>query len=217
MPINTKNPVTTLCLVRHGQSIWNAEGRIQGQLDPPLSSLGRIQAELVAQRLAKKSWSVLYSSDLSRARQTAEAIAKLTGLLIQIEPQLRERSQGKREGFLVHEANLRYPDINAPEIGRETSEALQARAVKVFERIRNAHPGECILVVSHGALMSSFLEAVLGPFDKLRIENTSCTLLHWDGVNWQYKYRADASHLAEIEELPLPIIQMTAKGGVSHG
>ena len=68
--------VTVLCLVRHGQSTWNAERRIQGQLDPPLSELGRAQANRVAERLARERWDVLYSSDLSRARQTAEAIAR---------------------------------------------------------------------------------------------------------------------------------------------
>ncbi|NMA61810.1 MAG: histidine phosphatase family protein [Firmicutes bacterium] len=195
MSINSKYPITTLCLVRHGESTWNAERRVQGQLDPPLSPLGRRQAELVAQRLKKEPWSVLYSSDLSRARQTAEVIAAQTGLSIQIEPLLRERSQGKREGLLLAEANELYPDIHAPEVGRENDEALQARAVKVYERIRNAHLGERVLIVAHGALMRSFLNTVVEPFDQLSIENTSCTMLHWDGENWACEYLADASHL----------------------
>lgn len=195
LSINSKYPITTLCLVRHGESTWNAERRVQGQLDPPLSPLGRRQAELVAQRLKKEPWSVLYSSDLSRARQTAEAIAAQTGLSIQIEPLLRERSQGKREGLLLAEANELYPDIHAPEVGRENDEALQARAVKVYERIRNAHLGERVLIVAHGALMRSFLNTVVEPFDQLSIENTSCTMLHWDGEKWACEYLADASHL----------------------
>jgi len=149
----------------------------------------------VAQRLKKEPWSVLYSSDLSRARQTAEVIAAQTGLSIQIEPLLRERSQGKREGLLLAEANELYPDIHAPEVGRENDEALQARAVKVYERIRNAHLGERVLIVAHGALMRSFLNTVVEPFDQLSIENTSCTMLHWDGENWACEYLADASHL----------------------
>lgn len=195
MSINSKDPITTLCLVRHGESTWNAERRVQGQLDPPLSPLGRLQAELVAQRLKKEPWSVLYSSDLSRARQTAEAIAAQTGMSIQIEPQLRERSQGKREGLLLAKANELYPDIHAPEVGRENDEVLQARAVRVYESIRDAHLGERVLIVAHGALMRSFLHTVVEPFDHLSIENTSCTLLHWDGKNWACEYLADASHL----------------------
>lgn len=198
MSIHKKNSVTTLCLVRHGQSTWNAEHRVQGQLNPPLSSLGQAQAELVAKRLKKELWSVLYSSDLSRARQTAEVIAEHTGMSLQIEQQLRERSQGKREGFLLDEANERYPDIHAPEVGRETDEALQTRAIKVYEAIRDAHLGKRILIVAHGALMGSFLQAILEPLDKLSMENTACTLLRWDGETWNCEYLADASHLDEL-------------------
>lgn len=198
--------MTVLCLVRHGESTWNAERRIQGQLDPPLSPLGLAQAERVAERLGRESWDVLYSSDLSRARQTAEAIARRVGLPIITDSELREQGQGKREGLLVEEANRLYPDPHAPEVGRETQEALRKRAVAVFEKIRDAHPGRRILVVAHGALMASFLQVALGITERIRMENTACTLLQWDGNHWTCQYFIDASHLDELqppEELPL--------------
>lgn len=198
--------MTVLCLVRHGESTWNAERRIQGQLEPPLSELGRAQAERVAERLAQETWDVLYSSDLSRARQTAEAIARRVGLPIRTDPELREQGQGKREGLLLEDAKRLYPDPNAPEVGRETQEALRERAVRAFEKIRDAHPGQRILVVAHGALMASFLQAALDITERIRMENTACTLLHWDGAKWRCKYFIDASHLDDLqppEELPL--------------
>lgn len=194
MSKHSDHPLTTLCLVRHGESTWNAERRIQGQLNPPLSKIGQHQAGLVAKRLKQESWSVLYASDLSRAQQTAEAISGQTGLEIVIEARLRERSQGKREGLLADEAREKYPDIHAPEVGRENDEALLSRARSVYETIRDAHLGERVLVVAHGALMRSFLESILEPFDQA-IENTSCTLLHWNGEAWECEYLADISHL----------------------
>lgn len=198
--------VTVLCLVRHGQSTWNAERRIQGQLDPPLSELGRAQANRVAERLARERWDVLYSSDLSRARQTAEAIARRVGLPVRTDPDLREQGQGKREGMLLEDANRLYPDPDAPEVGRETHEALRKRAVAVFQKIRDAHPGGRILVVAHGALMASFLQAALGITERIRMENTACTLLRWDGSRWTCDLFVDASHLEDLEppeELPV--------------
>lgn len=195
LSINTESCVTTLCLVRHGQSTWNAQRRIQGQLDPPLSELGKNQAELVAKRLKGKPWSSLYSSDLNRAHWTAKAISKHIGLTVNIKKELRERSHGKREGMFIDDARKKYPDPDDPKIEGETDQALRDRALKAFEGIRDTHLGENIVVVTHGAIMRSFLEAVLGPLKSLPILNTSCTLLKWDGESWECEYIADASHI----------------------
>src|SRR5690625_3979738 len=116
MTSSSGSDVTTICLVRHGESTWNAKQLIQGQLDPPLSELGIRQAKRVAERLSKKDWSALYCSDLARAKSTAEAIGKKTSLTPKIEGELRERGQGKREGLPIQEARTRYPDPDAPEV-----------------------------------------------------------------------------------------------------
>ena len=197
---NSSKPVTTICIIRHGQSTWNAERRIQGQMDPPLSSLGERQAELVAKRVENMPWDTLYSSDLSRASQTAEAISQCTGLKVNKDPLLREIYQGKVEGLLAEEARERYPDFDAPEVGRETADELRERAVKAFWKIINSNAGKRVLIVSHGGLMRSFLNTILESATDLHIINTSCTMLHWDGENWEYDYLADASHLEPLGE-----------------
>ncbi|NLJ80189.1 MAG: histidine phosphatase family protein [Firmicutes bacterium] len=200
MSLSTKKPITELCLVRHGQSVWNAERRVQGQSDPQLSPLGLRQAKLVARRLQEESWSALYSSDLSRAKRTAEIIAKHTGLTVRTSSGLRERCQGKRTGLLFQEAQERYPDPDAPEVGRETEEALLRRAKKAYAQIRDAHQGQRVIVVAHGLLMGIFLKTILEPLEELSMENTACTLLTWDGENWGCAYLADASHLKGLEQ-----------------
>jgi len=201
LSVKFKNSITSLCFIRHGQSTWNAEKRVQGQLDPPLSPLGRAQAELVAQRLKNGCWSALYSSDLCRAKKTAEAIAKhnnRSNLKIHIDPMLRERSLGKAEGLLIDELRERYPDFlnaNMPEPNFETIEELEERSIKVYTGIRDAHLGERVIIVTHGGLIRAFLKNIFPHIEQFLIRNTSCTLLHWNGEEWTYEYLGDVSHL----------------------
>lgn len=197
--VAAKHKRTTLCLVRHGESTWNAEKRIQGQADPPLSELGLRQAKLVGNRLAAETWDVMYASDLRRAFQTAIQVSHRTKLPIYVDEGFRERGQGIREGLLAEEAKELYPDIHAPEVGRETDEALQKRAIATYEKIRDRHKGQRVIVVAHGALMRSFLEYAVKIEGKLRIANTSCTLIHWDGQRWTSEYMGDTEHLSHIE------------------
>src|SRR5687767_9897807 len=175
---------TLLCLVRHGESAWNLEGRVQGQQDPPLSELGLRQAEAVARDLAAERWHALYSSDLSRATQTAAAIARHTGLPVTLDPDLRERGQGALEGLLLAEA-ARLPDVDAPEVGREAVTAVAERCRRAFSRMlipesaraaeapggpggpggpgprQDADPSERrVIVVSHGALIQHALDTL---------------------------------------------------------
>ena len=174
--------VTHLCIVRHGESVWNVERRVQGQLDPALTELGLRQARAVAERLRSERWDALYSSDLARARTTAECIGQAVGLPVRVRRDLRERSQGRLEGLLASEARSRYPDWDAPEVGRETVEALRERAKEAFGSIVAAHPGERVLVVAHGALIYVYLEHLssLGAGDGgVQMENTAITRIEW--------------------------------------
>src|SRR5882762_1657252 len=93
-----------LCLVRHGETAWNAEGRVQGQLDVPLSETGLEQARAVARVLSKETFSAIYSSDLTRARQTAQPIADLLKQEIFLKESLRERHYGAFQGMTYPEA-----------------------------------------------------------------------------------------------------------------
>ncbi len=174
---------THLCIVRHGESEWNVERRVQGQLDPPLTPLGTRQAEAVAARLAAERWDVLYSSDLIRARSTAAAIGACTDLPVVERKDLRERSQGRLEGLLATEARARFPDWDAKEVGRESLADLRERARIAFEEIARAHQGQRVVVVAHGGLIRQYLEHLCtcgvgsGGVD---VRNTALTRLEWN-------------------------------------
>lgn len=145
-----------LLVVRHGQSVWNAEGRWQGSLDPPLSTLGVRQARHAATALG--SFDVVAASDLDRARTTAEIIANESGVgPVVIEPGLRERHAGAFEGLTKPEIRERFPGFleerRNPE-GWEDDDAVLARAVPALARIAAlAGDGGTALVVSHGGVI----------------------------------------------------------------
>jgi len=177
---------TLLCLVRHGESEWNRESRIQGQSDPALSELGLKQAEAVAERLAASEWDLLYSSDLARAYQTARAVSARLGLEIRLRSALRERFQGRLEGLLSEEARRLYPDFDAPEVGRESLAALKARAARGIGEVLAEGRGKRLIVVSHGGLIRAYLEHLMengAPVTPVNPANTSVTLIQWrDGI-----------------------------------
>ena len=102
--------MTTIYMVRHGETPWNVEGRYQGQLDPPLTAKGRRQAQATAQKLAPLGLAAIYSSDLARAAQTADALAQKTGLAVQLDPRLREIHQGVWQGVLIDDIRARWPN-----------------------------------------------------------------------------------------------------------
>src|SRR3970040_791336 len=99
-----------ICMVRHGETAWNAEGRVQGQTDVPLSAVGEAQARALRAALAGERFAALYASDLSRVRQTAPPVAALLGLPVRLEPRLRERPYGKFETLTYAEARARLPE-----------------------------------------------------------------------------------------------------------
>ena len=123
---------TRLFLLRHGQTAWNAETRIQGQLDIPLDATGLWQAERVALALQAEGIQVLYSSDLQRARQTAAPLAAAIGLTVQTDAALRERGFGHFEGSTYAEIEARWPEdtlrwrLREPDFGPGGGEPLQA-------------------------------------------------------------------------------------------
>lgn len=160
--------VTTLLAVRHGETAWNRESRIQGHLDIPLSPLGLAQAQRLAQALAGEPLDAIYASDLGRARQTAAAVAERVGLPVQEDAGLRERGFGCFEGLSWSEIESRWPEQalrwkrRDPDFGAEGGERLRdfyARAVGAVERLAQAHPGQTLLVVAHGGVMDCLYRA----------------------------------------------------------
>jgi glucosyl-3-phosphoglycerate phosphatase len=157
--------VVTLILWRHGQTAYNVEHRFQGQSDVPLDDVGRLQAAQAAPYLAAMRPSAIYSSDLSRATATADALARLTGLRIQLDKDLRERSGGSWEGLTEREIAEQFPEERktwTPPDGEPTS-AVTERASAALERIADTVGGGSLaVVVAHGACLSLAVANLLG-------------------------------------------------------
>jgi broad specificity phosphatase PhoE len=151
--------VTTLLLARHGETDWNREFRIQGSSDIELNELGRQQAQFLAQELTDVELDAIYASDLSRARETAAAVAATHGLEVNLDARLRERSFGSWEG-------LTREDIEAfPQGSRhdgESDDEVRERMLEAVQAIADAHPGEQVLVVSHGGALNTLWHHAVG-------------------------------------------------------
>lgn len=159
---------TRLILIRHGETAWNRVSRIQGHTDIPLSPLGRAQAERLAEALADEPLAAIYSSDLSRARQTAEALARARQLPVRFDAQLRERAFGRFEGLSWDEISQGFPEDAArwrrrePDFevgGGESLNTFSARCLDAARRAAVAHPGQDIALVAHGGVLDCLYRA----------------------------------------------------------
>jgi uncharacterized phosphatase len=138
--------MTTLLLIRHGETDWNAEGRLQGHTDRPLNDYGRRQAHALAERLASDEIAAIYASDLARARETAEIVGARLGLPVVLEPGLRERDWGSWEGLTGSERDrVEY-------VGEAPGEHAE-RVLAAVHAIAGRHPAGRIVVVTHGGSM----------------------------------------------------------------
>lgn len=162
---------TRLVLIRHGQTDWNASGRLQGQLDVPLNALGQAQAARLADALRDEGLQLVVASDLGRAWQTARALAEPLGLPLLADPGLRERGFGLFEGLRRDEVGQRFPDVAARWYGRdldfepEGGESLtrfHARCLATVERLARAHAGLSLALVAHGGVLDSLYRAATG-------------------------------------------------------
>lgn len=202
---------TELILIRHGETAWNRERRMQGQTDTPLSSVGRLQAEAVGARLARHPFAALYSSDLARAWDTAAAISRASGRDIRREPALRERTFGMFEGLTYDEMALRYPDEHARFSARDPDYAVPGgesprqffeRSLGCLERIAAAHAGACVVVVTHGLVLDTLHRAAHGmPLDAKReapLLNASLNTFARATDGWREIGWGDVAHLAEV-------------------
>lgn len=161
--------MTTILLARHGESDWNRARRWQGHADRPLTDLGREQAQELADRLADIELDAVYSSDLVRARETAEIVAGRHGLPVRQVPALREVDVGSWSGLTRAEAEQRFPDAYRRWVAGgegwddgETYEQLSARTVDAVKVIAAEHPRERVLVVAHGGSIRAIHAAALG-------------------------------------------------------
>jgi len=196
---------TTFYFVRHGESEGNAAGRFTGQTDSPLTQRGRQQAQAIADELSKIKFDRIVSSDLSRTRDTAQAIAKRHSLRVEVFPELREIDVGERTGKPFDEVRglpswtddgfVAWP-------GGETLENVVARVLGVIERLVRESPGKTILVVGHGGvnriLLSHFL-GILPKLDRTPAPNTNISVVHTDGKTHTVERLFAANHVTGAE------------------
>jgi probable phosphoglycerate mutase len=201
---------TRILLARHGETAWNVDSRIQGQLDVGLNERGRWQAVRVAQALADEPFDAVYASPLSRAFETAQAVAGGRGLVVQPDPALMERHFGEFQGMTFTEIEQRHPEQalrwrrRDPAFGPAGGETLQAfydRCVAAVTRLAERHRGQSIVVVAHGGVLDCLHRAAakvdLQAARTWRLGNATINrLLHADGgftlVGWD-----DERHLVE--------------------
>jgi len=159
---------TLILAIRHGETAWNREGRLQGHLNLPLNALGERQAERLGAALADQTIDAVYASDLDRAAVTARRVAAPHGLEVRLDTRLRERAFGLHEGKLWTEIEAdfpedalrwrrRDPDFEPP--GGESLNALYARCVAVVAELAAAHAGQTIAVVAHGGVLDCLYRA----------------------------------------------------------
>jgi uncharacterized phosphatase len=188
--------VTTLALVRHGQTDWNLERRIQGSSDVPLNDTGRAQAAATGELLAGGPWQAIYASRLGRARETARIIAAATGLGDpRVLAGIEERNYGEAEGLNAEQIMARFPD-DAPVPGREDPESVVARALIAIEQLAQQNADGSIIVVSHGGVIGAIVRHITGgslPVPGNPILNGSVTEL---------EVRDGGLHLVELNRVP---------------
>lgn len=203
---------TRIVAIRHGQTAWNAEFRLQGQIDIPLDRVGQRQAASLAEALRDEGLSAVIASDLGRAWQTAQALAAPLGLPLSADPGLRERCFGALEGQTRQQIDQQSPELarrwhsRDPDFAPEGAESLRvfyARTIAAVERLVAAHAGRTIALVSHGGVLDCLYRAatrtaleaprswILGNAAINRLLHTpqGFTLVGWD----------DAGHLEAVE------------------
>ena len=199
-----------LILVRHGETEWNVQRRYQGQFNVPLSSVGRQQAERIAERLASQKIDAVYASDLERAWETAAIIAAKHNLAVASEPRLRELKFGVLEGLTFDEAQIQYPemitawlkDFNQPPQGAETIDLFNARIISLLDELKQKHDEATLLLVGHGGSLSEILRVILGLSRAKRwyfeMENASLSEVSIAEDYVSLKRLNDTGHLAAL-------------------
>lgn len=188
---------TRFIVVRHGETQWNVEHRIQGHGDSPLTGTGRAQAEAIARRLARERFDVLVASDLGRAMETAKAIALQCALEPLPDARLRERNFGAGEGMTYEEINRHWPDVfsltretDADFVvpGGESRRQFHDRVRHAFSALAREHEGKRVAVVAHGGVLAALYRFIhdipVGRPHKIAISNASYNAVAFEAEAW---------------------------------
>ena len=208
--------MTELLVIRHGETDWNRQHRFQGQIDVPLNDIGRAQAGRLGRRLADEPVDVLISSDLQRARSTADAVAQACGLQPMVDPLWREQGFGVLEGLDVPTIRSRHADLwsswtrhdadYALPGGGESNTIFHARVMRALQAVLAGHAGRRVVVVTHGGVLDMLWRTAHAlPLHGARvcnIPNTGINRLRWVDNGLQILQWADADHLGGLPEQP---------------
>ena len=198
---------TEIILIRHGETEWNSQKRMQGHSNSDLSSVGQAQIQALGQWMKNVPFDLIYSSDSLRAKQTAEAITQFSGHELQFDQRLREKNLGVFEGLTSEEARERHPEVfrlfktagskYVIDEG-ESTQQLQDRALEIVDEIRIKHPEERVLLVTHGGFIRVVMKHSLGLSletpTRFLIRNTGVFRLVWED-KWLVSLMGGVSHL----------------------
>ncbi|MBC7214247.1 MAG: histidine phosphatase family protein [Burkholderiaceae bacterium] len=199
---------TRILAIRHGETAWNAQARIQGHQDIALNATGQWQAQRLAQALAAEPVRTIYTSDLQRAYRTAQAVAQATGAPLVPEPALRERGFGSFEGRTFAEIEAAWPeqarrwrerDPHYAPAGGESLHTLRARVTEAVQRLAARHAGELIALVAHGGTLDVLYRAATGQDLQAprtwQLANAAINRLLWTPQGLTLVGWADTQHL----------------------
>jgi probable phosphoglycerate mutase len=206
----TSQEPTRILAIRHGETAWNVDTRIQGHLNIPLNETGHWQAERLGQALASENIAAIYASDLSRAHETALYVSRASGIPVVAELGLRERGFGDFEGRTFAEIEIALPDqaerwrkrdpAFAPS-GGESLLQVQERVLSAVNRLAKAHPGELIVMVGHGGVMDVLYRAAtrldLQAARTWLLGNTAVNRLLWTPEGLSLVGWSDTLHLSD--------------------
>lgn len=198
---------TEIILIRHGETEWNSQQRMQGHSNSDLSEVGRGQIQALGELMKNVSFDHIYSSDSLRTSQTAEAITQYSGHTLQFDQRIREKNLGVFEGLTSTEAKERHPEVyrlfktagaNYVIDEGESTQQLLERALEFIEEIRLRHPQERVVMVTHGGVVRVLMKHALGlSIDaptRFIIKNTGIFGLIWN-ENWLVTQMGGVSHL----------------------
>jgi probable phosphoglycerate mutase len=202
---------TEIILIRHGETEWNSQLRMQGHSNSPLSAVGRGQIQALGEWMKNVSFDHVYSSDSLRARQTAESITQYSGDTLQFDQRIREKNLGVFEGLTAVEARERHPEVYrlfktgggnyVIDEGESTQQVLD-RALEFIEEIRLRHLEQSIVMVTHGGVVRVLMKHTLGlTIDaptSFMIKNTGIFRLVWD-EKWMVTQMGGISHLEKLK------------------
>ena len=203
---------TELVIIRHGETEWNTQQRMQGHSNSNLTKLGILQIKALGEWMKNTPFSHIYSSDTLRSRLTAESITKFSGHVLKLDERLREKNLGVFEGLTSEEAMKKHPEIfrlfktaGAKYVIKngESTHQLLDRAFGFIEEVRLSHPLQRVLLVTHGGVVRVLIKHILGlsldSLTRFKIKNTGMFRLIWED-KWMVSQLGVVSHLDHLNE-----------------